>query len=140
MKSASSPGATSPHDHTGSTESQGAAIYLMLQTWLQLCLQISLWHQKFLDIMEQCILKGQKMEMSFPWFSKRIVSAIRKHNTIIAEQRKLGALRVMNAVIHRPEIIMPQLVAIILFLNSFKILLLFPKPLLLFLYYSQRIT
>ena len=28
----------------------------------------------------------------------------------------------------RPEIIMPQLLAVILFLNSFKILLLFPKP------------
>ena len=40
----------------------------------------------------------------------------------------------------RPEIIMLQLVAIILFLNSLKILLLFPKPLLLFSYYSQQIT
>ena len=79
MKSASSPGATSPHDHTGSTESQGPVICLILQTWLQLCLQISLWHQKFLDIMEQCIPKVQKMDMSSPWFSKRIGSAIRKH-------------------------------------------------------------
>jgi len=40
----------------------------------------------------------------------------------------------------RPEIIMPQLFAIILFLNSFKILLLFPNPLLLFSYYSQQMN
>jgi len=38
----------------------------------------------------------------------------------------------------RPEIIMPQTFAIILFLNSFKILLLFPNNLLLFSHYSQQ--
>jgi len=34
---------------------------------------------------------------------------------------------------------MPETFAIILFLNSFKILLLFPKPLLLFSHYSQQL-
>jgi len=40
----------------------------------------------------------------------------------------------------RPEIIMPQTFAIILFLNSLKILLLFPNPLLLFSHCSQQMN
>ena len=36
-------------------------------------------------------------------------------------------------------LIMPQTFAIILFLNSFKLLLLFPNPLLLFSHYSQQV-
>jgi len=34
---------------------------------------------------------------------------------------------------------MPQTFAVILFLNSLKILLLFPNPLLLFSHYSQQV-
>ena len=45
-------------------------------------------------------------------------------------------LTIYHTITVRSEIIMPQTFAIILFLKSFKILLLFPNPLLLFSHYS----
>ena len=48
-------------------------------------------------------------------------------------------LTIYHTITVRSEIIMPQTFAIILFLKSFKILLLFPNPLLLFSHYSQAV-
>jgi len=46
--------------------------------------------------------------------------------------------KLLKPIAARPEIIMPQTFAIILFLNSFEMLPLFPNPLLLFSHYSQQ--
>ena len=65
--------------------------------------------------------------------SVEATSVIQEVNGIVCECR-YGFVTLQG----RPEIIMPQTFALIPFLNSFKILLLFPNPLLLFSHYSQQ--
>jgi len=61
------------------------------------------------------------------------------HVQTIWKSPTLTLLAIMlNVFEARPEIIMPQTFAIILFLDSFEMLLLFPNPLLLFSHYSQQ--
>ena len=61
----------------------------------------SLWHQKFLDIMEQCIPKGSLPKRKCPpWISKRMVSAIRKRNACYRRAKRTGSPMLLSRYKH----------------------------------------